>query len=134
MVAVLSPFKYHILTEENMVFQKMIFGCWFLSVTIKSLSFSKRTEKASFMFCFVALFVMIVYFFIAYFIIAVQIKMSRDTTQKKSATSHRINQANCKKRHLVPGLIILPFIIFYGIPVLYYIINYGDKKTTKKEL
>ena len=133
LVAVLSPLKYHIVTEEKSIFQRTIMVCWLISISVGSLSLSMYTEYTAYIFILTSVCVSTLFFLISYIIIGVKITRSRTSLQNDTTrSSQRNDQLRIRKHHLVPGLIISTFIVFYVKTVIYRITHVNKERIDKK--
>ena len=116
LICVLSPLNYRIVAEEKSLFQKMVIGSWLISITSGLLTLSPKTIEVGIMFCYITGPFTVILFFTTYIIIAFKIKMSKSALESNANASQRSEQVIIKKHHLVPGLIISTFVLFYIIP------------------
>ena len=133
LICILSPLHYQIVAEERSIFQKMVIGSWLISIISGLLTLSQKTKFVSRMFGFIAVTITIILFFITYILIGFKIRMSRSSLQSSANKSVTDQPIRFKKHHLVPGLIILTFVIFYVTPFT-VLLCYGKKITMTKKI
>ena len=113
LICIVSPLNYNVIIQEKSVIQKMILLSWGRSILTGVLTLFPKTYAVVDIIGYASIIITLSLFVITYTVIGYKIKMSGRSVQNNVNTSQR----RVQKYHLVPALIILTFVILYGIPL-----------------
>ena len=123
------PIKYSIMSEEKDVFKKLIVTSWIFSLLISLLVIEniKILKMITIVLCIATIVIISICYILTshhlkvFFSVIVFIQSSRRTLSNDVTSQSHGRAWTSRKHQLVPSLIVLTYILFYGGPLVWYV-------------
>lgn len=116
LLCVALPIRRYINFEESRTITKLISLTWCTSIVFGIISLFPKNRYQEARISFGAVCVTCLLFIVSYAIIAYKIRVSRNSVCSEENGDKVTRRKSTQKHYLVPGMIVVCFLVFYGIP------------------